>query len=130
MFEIPHTASCITKFSDTNFCCSIFNDQVATASRQLLDYYKAQKLFAERGMKADKPAMHMVFTGNPGTAKTSVARLFARIMKDNGLLSKGNLIEVGRGDLVGKYVGWTAPTIQKKFREAQGYNGSVVKTKI
>ena len=64
--------------------------------------------------------MHMVFTGNPGTAKTSTARLFARIMKENNLLSKGRLIEVGRGDLVGKYVGWTAPIIQKKFKEAEG----------
>ena len=85
-----------------------------------LNYYKAQKLFADKGMTVDHPAMHMVFTGNPGTAKTTVARLFARILKDNNLLSKGKLIEVGRGDLVGKYVGWTAPTIQKKFREAQG----------
>ena len=87
---------------------------------QALNYYKAQKLFADKGMKTDRPAMHMVFTGNSGTAKTSVARLFAKIMKENNLLSKGNLIEVGRGDLVGKYVGWTAPTIQKKFKEAQG----------
>lgn len=70
-----------------------------------LDYHKAMKLFADKGMKNDHPAMHMVFTGSPGTAKTSVARLFARIMKENGLLSKGDLIEVGRGDLVGKYVG-------------------------
>lgn len=87
---------------------------------QALNYYKAQKLFAEKGMKTDRPAMHMVFTGNPGTAKTSVARLFARIMKENNLLSVGKLIEVGRGDIVGKYVGWTAPTIQNKFREAKG----------
>ena len=87
---------------------------------QALNYYKAQKLFADKGMKADRPAMHMVFTGNPGTAKTTVARLFSRIMKENDLLSKGRLVEVGRGDLVGKYVGWTAPTIQKKFRDAQG----------
>ena len=64
--------------------------------------------------------MHMVFTGNPGTAKTTAARLFARIMRDNGLLSKGQLVEVGRGDLVGKYVGWTAQTVQAKFREARG----------
>lgn len=64
--------------------------------------------------------MHMVFTGNPGTAKTSVARLFAQIMRENELLSKGKLIEVGRGDLVGKYVGWTARNIQKKFKEAEG----------
>ena len=87
---------------------------------QALNYYKAQKLFAEKGMKSDQPAMHMVFTGNPGTAKTSVARLFARIMKENNLLSKGNLIEVGRGDLVGKYVGWTATIVKKKFLEARG----------
>jgi SpoVK/Ycf46/Vps4 family AAA+-type ATPase len=64
--------------------------------------------------------MHMVFTGNPGTAKTTVARLFARIMRENGLLSRGHLVEVGRSDLVGKYVGWTAPAVQKKFKEASG----------
>ena len=87
---------------------------------QALNYYKAQKLFANKGMTMDRPAMHMVFTGNPGTAKTSTARLFARIMKENNLLSKGRMIEVGRGDLVGKYVGWTAPIIQKKFKEAEG----------
>lgn len=95
-------------------------DEAKKVIIQALNYHKAQKLFADKGMKNDHLAMHMVFTGNPGTAKTSVARLFARIMKENNLLSKGNLIEVGRGDLVGKYVGWTAPTIQKKFKEAQG----------
>ena len=94
--------------------------EAKTVINRALNYYKAQKLFADKGMTVDHPAMHMVFTGNPGTAKTTVARLFARILKDNNLLSKGKLIEVGRGDLVGKYVGWTAPTIQKKFREAQG----------
>ncbi|MDR2572366.1 MAG: AAA family ATPase [Oscillospiraceae bacterium] len=87
---------------------------------QAVDYYKAQKLFIENGIDSNRPAMHMVFTGSPGTAKTSAARLFARIMKDNGLLSVGNLVEVGRADLVGKYVGWTAPTVVKKFKEAMG----------
>ncbi|MCR5736837.1 MAG: AAA family ATPase [Eubacterium sp.] len=87
---------------------------------QALDFFKAQKIFAEKGMKKERVAMHMVFTGNPGTAKTTVARLFARTMKENEILSNGHLIEVGRGDLVGKFVGWTAPTIQKKFREAKG----------
>ncbi len=95
-------------------------DEAKKVINQALNYYKAQKLFADKGMKSDHPAMHMVFTGNPGTAKTSVARLFAGIMKENNLLSKGNLIEVGRGDLVGKYVGWTAPKIQRKFQEAKG----------
>ena len=64
--------------------------------------------------------MHMIFTGNPGTAKTTVARLFARIMRENGLLSRGQLVEVGRGDLVGKYVGWTSPVVKEKFKAASG----------
>ena len=88
--------------------------------RQALAYAKAQKVFSEKGMASDHLSMHMVFSGNPGTAKTTVARLFARIMRENHLLSKGHLIEVGRGDLIGKYVGWTAPAIQKKFRQAEG----------
>lgn len=87
---------------------------------QALDFYKAQKLFSSKGFSAERPAMHMVFTGNPGTAKTSAARLFAQIMKDNDLLSIGDLYEVGRADLVGKYVGSTAPTVKAKFRAAKG----------
>ncbi len=88
--------------------------------QKALNYYKMQSVYAERGIKKDTPAMHMVFSGNPGTAKTTAARLFARIMKDNGLLSTGQLVEVGRGDLVGKYVGWTAKTVQEKFKNAVG----------
>ena len=88
--------------------------------QKALNYYKMRKLCEQKGIKSDTPAMHMVFTGNPGTAKTTVARLFARIMKDNGLLSKGQLVEVGRGDLVAKFVGWTAQTVQAKFKEAVG----------
>ncbi|MBO4452709.1 MAG: AAA family ATPase, partial [Clostridia bacterium] len=94
--------------------------EAKTVIGNALKYYKFQKIFADKGVKQDKPAMHMVFTGNPGTAKTSVARLFARIMKENGLLSRGQLVEVGRSDLVGKYVGWTAQTVKAKFKAAMG----------
>lgn len=87
---------------------------------QAIDYYKAQRLFKDKGMKTNNISMQMVFTGNPGTAKTTVARLFAQIMKENGLLSIGSLVEVGRADLVGKYVGWTAPTVKAKFEAAKG----------
>lgn len=87
---------------------------------EAVGYYKAQKLFADRGMAVDHHSMHMVFTGNPGTAKTTVARLFAKIMRDNDILSGGQLIEVGRADLVGKYVGWTAKLVQEAFRKAMG----------
>lgn len=62
----------------------------------------------------------MVFIGNPGTAKTTVARLFAEIMKDEKVLSTGNFIETGRADLVGDHVGATAKLVKKKFKEAQG----------
>ena len=85
-----------------------------------LNFYKLQKIYKDKGIKQDRPAMHMVFTGNPGTAKTTVARLFARIMRDNGLLSEGHLVEVGRSDLVGKYVGWTAQIVKEKFKFASG----------
>lgn len=85
-----------------------------------LNYYKLQRIYKDKGVKQDRPSMHMVFTGNPGTAKTTVARLFARIMKENGLLSKGQLVEVGRSDLVGKYVGWTAQIVKDKFKAAMG----------
>ena len=85
-----------------------------------LSFYKAQRLFRQKGIAQDSPAMHMVFTGNPGTAKTTVARLFAGIMKENGLLSRGDLYEVGRGDLVGKYVGSTAPLVKERFKAAKG----------
>lgn len=87
---------------------------------QALNFYKVQKLYADKGVSADRPAMHMIFTGNPGTAKTTVARLFAQIMKDNGLLSKGDLYEVGRADIVGQYVGQTAPLVKAMFRKAKG----------
>lgn len=88
--------------------------------QKALNYYKAQQIFADRGVNYENPSMHMVFTGNPGTAKTTVARLFAQIMKDNGLLSIGNICEVGRADIVGKYVGSTAPLVKEAFKKAKG----------
>ncbi|MDR1016705.1 MAG: AAA family ATPase [Coriobacteriales bacterium] len=87
---------------------------------QALAYAKAEKTFRHQGFPGGTISRHMVFYGNPGTAKTTVARLYAQIMKDNGCMPVGDLIECGRADLVGKYVGWTAPTVREKFREAKG----------
>ena len=82
--------------------------------------YRLNKLCMERGIDRQNPSMHMVFTGNPGTAKTTVARLFAEILRDEKVLSTGNFVEVGRADLVGQHVGKTAPKVKAKFQEARG----------
>lgn len=87
---------------------------------EILDYFKVQKVLADRGMREHRPTLHMVFSGNPGTAKTTVARLVGRILAENGVLPDGDLYEVGRSDLVGKYVGHTAPQVKQMFRSAEG----------
>jgi AAA+ superfamily predicted ATPase len=88
--------------------------------QQAIDFHKARRVFKGAGLEQDNTAKHMVFYGNPGTAKTSVARLFAQICKDNGLLSVGDLVECGRADLVSKWLGGTAPQVREKFKEAKG----------
>lgn len=95
-------------------------DKVKQVIRESVSYYQLQKVYHERNICLNTPARSLVFTGNPGTAKTSVARLTARIFKDNGLIESGNIVEVGRADLVGKYVGWTAPTVKAAFQRAKG----------
>lgn len=86
----------------------------------LEDNFKVQQMRRERGLRAESPAMHMIFTGNPGTGKTTVARIVARYLKAIGVLSEGQLVEVSRADLVGKYVGHTAPLTAKAIRSALG----------
>ncbi|MBP3492427.1 MAG: AAA family ATPase [Clostridia bacterium] len=85
-----------------------------------INYFKLQNEYKQRNIEFVRPAMHMVFTGNPGTAKTTVARLLAQILRDNKVLSRGELVEVGRADLVGEYVGQTAPQVKEVFRRAKG----------
>lgn len=77
---------------------------------------EALLLGAERKM----PSLHMCFTGNPGTAKTTVARLLAGILREMKVLPVGKLVEVGRADLVAPYVGQTAPMVKKAFQRAKG----------
>lgn len=95
-------------------------DNVKKVIDGAINYFKLQKEYKERGIDFARPAMHMVFSGNPGTAKTTVARLLAQILRDNKVLSRGELVEVGRADLVGEYVGQTAPQVKEVFRRAKG----------
>ena len=85
-----------------------------------INYFKLQQEYKLRGIEFNRPAMHMCFTGRPGTAKTTVARLVAEILKDNDILSEGKLVEVDRSQLVGRFVGHTAPQVKEMFDKAKG----------
>ena len=87
---------------------------------EIIDSARIRKIRSGMGMDSYKTSLHMVFTGNPGTAKTTVARLITQIFVKEGILDTGKYVECGRADLVGKYVGWTAKTVRSKFREAKG----------
>ena len=84
-------------------------ESVKEEVRTLANFARIQKMRADKGLKNPKMSYHLVFTGSPGTGKTTVARIVARIYKDLGILKQGHLVETDRSGLVGKYVGQTAP---------------------
>ena len=88
--------------------------------KELMAFVKIQKMRKDGGLKSVPVSLHLVFTGNPGTGKTTVARILAQLYKQIGVLSKGQLVEVDRSGLVAGYVGQTALKTAKKIEEAKG----------
>lgn len=93
---------------------------VKSKVNDLITYQKVQKLREKHKLHITKSTLHLAFTGNPGTGKTTVARIVGRIYKQIGLLSKGHFIEVSRTDLIAGYQGQTALKVKKVIESAKG----------
>jgi stage V sporulation protein K len=93
---------------------------VKTMVRGLIASQKMAEKRAAAGLPAVQSSPHLVFSGNPGTGKTTVARLIGRLYKDIGLLSKGHVVEVGRAELIGAYLGHTAIRTKQFCEKALG----------
>ena len=88
--------------------------------KRILAFAKMRKAMEENGEHLEPITMNMEFVGNPGTAKTTVARIVVGLLKEIGIITTGNFIEVGRADLVAQYVGQTAPMVKNVFQRAKG----------
>lgn len=95
-------------------------DEVKNYIHSLQAHISMNEKRKQQGLKTASVSMHMIFTGNPGTGKTTIARLISRYMKAIGALSVGQLVEVTRADLVAQYVGQTAPLTMSVIKSAMG----------
>lgn len=95
-------------------------DGVKDVVHKAIKKYLYNKLCLEKGIKRNNLTMHMVFTGNPGTAKTTVARLIGQILAEEGILPTGEFIEVGKSQLISPAVGATPIIVREQFRRAKG----------
>lgn len=114
----PHVNDIDTVFSELNSLIGL--DRVKNDVSQLVNFLRVQQMRQEKGLAAQPTSRHLVFLGNPGTGKTTVARLIAQIYKSLGILSRGHLVETARAGLVAGYVGQTAIKVSEVVESALG----------
>ncbi len=114
----PNTISNINPIEELNQLIGL--NSVKKEIENIVNFAKVQKMRKEKSLPTTAVSYHLVFTGNPGTGKTTVARIIAKIYKELNILSNGHLVEVSAGDLVAGYVGQTAIKTKEVINKAIG----------
>ncbi|SET39034.1 stage V sporulation protein K [Salinibacillus kushneri] len=119
-YEITHNKDQRFRFIDQAFSSYIGMETLKHTLKEIYAKVLVNRKREEEGLKVEQQMLHMLFKGNPGTGKTSIAREIARLFHQMNLLSKGHLIEAERADLVGEYIGHTAQKTRDLIKKAMG----------
>lgn len=95
-------------------------EKVKSLISEIYAFVEIQKRRQKEDLASENTALHMIFKGNPGTGKTTVARIIGKLFKEIGVLQKGHVLEIERADLVGEYIGHTAQKTREQLKKAQG----------